>query len=160
MSPPKVYVETSVISYLTGRPSSDPIVKGRQAVTRQWWESHRPNYALFISELVVQEASSGDPAAVKHRLAVLEHLPLVALNDTCRELARRLLETGVVPANAAEDALHIAAASVHGFDFLLTWNFRHINNAHRKQGINQVIDDLGLIPAVLCSPEELVEEST
>src|SRR5574341_1187785 len=123
---PSVYVETSVISYLTGRPSRDVIVAGRQALTSEWWDTCRDRFDLYVSPLVVTEAEDGDPAAVARRLAAIQGIPALAVGDDVEALARRLVEDGPMPKEYPEDALHIAVCAVNGVDYLVTWNATHL----------------------------------
>ncbi len=127
-----VYVESSVISYLVARPSRDVVVAAHQAITETWWQSQRAEFDLFVSSLVIQEISRGDAAASEKRLQAVENIPLLATSAEAQRLAEDLLAKGAVPANSEEDALHIAIAAAGGMEFLLTWNFRHINNAQTK----------------------------
>ena len=115
-----VYLETSVIGYATTRPSRDLVVAARQQITRDWFARGAQAYALFVSQLVIREASAGDEEAARERLALLEGIHLLAVSDAAGELAAKLVGMGAVPRQAAEDALHIAVAAVHGVDFLLT----------------------------------------
>lgn len=110
---PKVYVETSVIGYLTSWPSGDLIVAARQKITRDWWRDAPAKYELVASERVVREASSGDTQAIQDRLAALQGLPLLAATTEAQNLVDALLAQGGVPANKPEDAMHIAIAAVH-----------------------------------------------
>ena len=116
-----VYLETTVPSYLTSRPSRDLIIAGRQALTREWWERRRDTFQLYISQLVVDEASAGDPIAARERLRVLRDLPLLDITPEVAELASSILASGRIPRKAATDAAHIAVAALHGMDFLVTW---------------------------------------
>jgi predicted nucleic acid-binding protein len=153
---PKVYIETSVVSYLTARPSRDLIVVAHQQLTQEWWDKRRPNFDLFISQLVIGEASAGDPQAAQQRLQALASIPLLALTPDARDLARELLSNGPLPQKAAEDALHIAVAAVHGIDYLLTWNCKHIANAEIMRKVAQICRANGYEPPVTCTPEELM----
>jgi hypothetical protein len=103
-----VYIETSIVSYLTGRPSRDVILAGRQALTVEWWDSRRDRFDLYVSALVVTEAEDGDPEAVRRRLAAIEGIPAVTISDEARALARQLIHGGPMPEEYPEDALHIA----------------------------------------------------
>ena len=125
---PKLYLETSVISYLTARPSRDLILAAHQQITRDWWDFKRKNFQIFVSQLVIQEAGAGDSEAAQKRLQALENIPLLDLTQEVLALAKALLDDGILPTRAKEDALHLAAAAVHKMDFLLTWNCRHIAN--------------------------------
>ena len=155
---PKVYIETSVISYLTARPSRDLVTAAHQQLTTDWWEDRRADFALYISQLVVREASAGDEDAAKRRLDVIEQIPLLELNEEALSLARTLVEDGPLPAKASEDALHIAVATAHGMDFILTWNCKHIANAEMRNLIAEVCHSQGYEPPITCTPEELLGE--
>jgi hypothetical protein len=126
---PKVYIETTIISYLTAWRSPQLVMAANQEMTRTWWDEERDRFELFISELVVQEASAGDPGAASRRLAVIGDLAALTITDEVVELAEELVNGTPLPAKARLDALHIAAATVNGMDYLLTWNCRHIANA-------------------------------
>ena len=154
----KVYIETSVISYLTARPSRDLITAAHQQLTLDWWEDRRADFDLYVSQLVMREASAGDEEAAKRRLTVIEEIPLLELNEEAVALARSLIEEGPLPEKASEDALHIAVATVHGMDFLLTWNCKHIANAQMRNLITEVCRWQGYEPPITCTPEELLGE--
>ncbi len=150
-----VYIESSVVSYLMARPSRDVVVAARQAITETWWQNHRGEFDLFISALVEQEIARGNAEAAERRLKVVENIPLVAVSSEAQSLAEDLVAQGAVPANSKEDALHIGIAAAAGVNFLLTWNFKHINNAHTKAAITAVVESHGFACPILCSPEEL-----
>lgn len=153
---PRVYVETSIVSYLTARPARDVVIAGRQQSTRDWWETAE-RFDLVISELVREEAAVGDHDASRARLAALAPLTTLAAPTGALELARRLVHGGAVPERAVQDATHIAIAAVHGVEFLVTWNFRHIANAMSRPRIESVCRGAGVDPPVLCTPEQLVD---
>jgi predicted nucleic acid-binding protein len=152
---PSVYIETSLVSYLTARPSRDLLVAAHQQLTVAWWDEHRTRYELFTSQVVLAEARAGDPDAAQRRLAVLERLPLLDVADTAIALAARLVTEQALPAQAAQDALHLAIACVHGMEYLLTWNCMHLANARLRSRIEQVCRDAGYVPPIICTPEEL-----
>jgi len=129
-----------------------------QEATRKWWDESRVKFELFISELVIGEVSNGDPDAVKRRMAVVEDLPKLALIDQAEALASKLLLGAALPQKAKADALHIAVATVHGMDYLLTWNCTHIANAIMRPKIESICRWAGYEPPVICTPPELVEE--
>ncbi len=151
-----VYIETSIASYLTARPSRDLRAAAWQQTTLQWWTQERPSYELFTSELVLAEARAGDVEAAGRRAAILNDVPLLAMTDESKELAARLLADGGLPAQAEADALHIAVASVHGMDYLLTWNCRHIDNAATKPVIRSICAIAGYACPEICTPLELL----
>jgi hypothetical protein len=154
---PRVYIETSVIGYLTARPSRELLVAAHQQVTHQWWKEVRPRCRLIASDLVLQEAGGGDDEAATARLQVLEQLELVTTTEEAATLAEQLVESGAVPRGAGADAFHIAIAVTSGADYLLTWNCRHIANAALRPKIEQVCRALGYRPTILCTPEELLD---
>lgn len=152
---PSVYIESSVISYLAAHPSRDVVVSGRQAITHDWWANHRQRFELRISALVEEEIGRGDEEAAARRRTFLSGIPSLAISDTAIELSELLPSAGAVPEGSENDALHIGIAAAQGADFLLTWNFRHINNAETKVAIARLIESRGLVCPQLCSPEEL-----
>ncbi len=155
MTKPSVYLETSVVSYAVSRRSRDLVVAGHQMATREWFAQRAQGYAVFVSQLVVGEAARGDGDAAKERVGLLEGIPRLAITSAAGRLAGELVEWGPVPRKAAEDALHIAIAAVHGVEYLLTWNCKHIANATMRQGIERVCREAGYEPPVICTPEEL-----
>jgi predicted nucleic acid-binding protein len=154
---PRVYLETSVVSYLVGRLSRDVIVLGNQELTREWWSSRRGEYNLFISEVVVGEASLGDPELARQRLVLAKDLPLLAVTEESERLAPLLLRAAGLAPNAETDALHMAVAAVHGMDYLLSWNCKHIANATIRRAIEKQCRLSGYEPPVICTPQELTE---
>jgi len=154
---PKVYVETSVISYLTARSSRDIIVIANQQATQEWWHERSEQFDLFVSQLVVQEAVYGDAEARPRRQETISRCTLLAVTQNAVELAEHLIVQGAIRKKAAEDALHVAVAAVNGMDFLITWNFKHIANAAIRANIELVCRLNGYEPPVICTPLELME---
>ena len=154
---PKVYVETSVISYLTARPSRDIIVIANQQATQEWWIERSGQFELFASQLVVQEAEYGDAEAISRRQGALSRCSLLDITQDAVALAERLIEQGAINTKAVEDALHVAVAAVNGMDYLITWNFKHIANAAIRVNIELACRLHGYEPPVICTPEELME---
>jgi hypothetical protein len=155
---PKIYLETTIVSYLTAKPSRDLIVAAHQQITQEWWESRLQNFDIFISELVVREAGAGDKTAAQKRLEALEDILLLELNEEVLYLANELVQGGPIPESAKEDAFHIALATVHGMDYILTWNCRHIANAEMRTGVASICISQGYEAPVICTPEELMGE--
>ena len=155
---PRVYLETTVVSYLAARPSRDLIIAANQQVTHEWWLARRASFEVYISQLVVNEAETGDEKAVQRRLQIIDGIPLLALTQDVLVLTERLVAHGAIPTAASEDALHVAIATANGMDYLLTWNFRHIANATMRSRIEYVCRYAGFEPPVICSPQELLEE--
>ena len=156
----KLYVETTIVSYLTARSSRDLIRAARQEITREWWESRRSDFDCYVSQVVVDEAGKGDAQAAERRLGLLAGMPRLELTEMVSVLAAALLDQHALPRNAVEDALHIALASVHGMDFLLTWNCSHIANAEIMGAIHETIRSFGYASPVICTPEELLGDWT
>jgi len=153
----RAYIETTVVSYLTARPSRDVVIAGHQQVTHEWWDTCRANYELCVSQLVLDEAGAGDAQAAQERLLVLQ--PMLVLETTAEalELAKELLQAGALPAMAADDALHIAVAATKAILYLLTWNCRHLANAVMRPVIETVCKAKGFKAPIICTPEELLE---
>lgn len=152
----KIYIETSVISFLAGRPSQNLLAAAWQSITTDWWEKRRGLFDLYASVLVLEEAGRGDKEAAQRRLKSLENILLLAMTDSVMELSRKLLEQEALPKKATGDALHIALASVHNIDYLMTWNCRHIDNAETKPIIRSVIISNGYFCPEICTPQELM----
>jgi predicted nucleic acid-binding protein len=155
---PKVYVETTIISYLVAWPSRDVIVAGHQQMTNEWWRTQRRSFELFASQLVLGEAQAGNEEMAQRRLDALEEVTLLAVTEEALELAEDLIKKGPLPQKAAEDAIHIAVAVVNGLDYLITWNCKHIANAKMWGKIEQVCRARGYMPIIICTPEELMED--
>ena len=153
----RVYIETTVVSYLTARPSRDLIVAGHQQITHDWWDTRRGDYELCMSQLVLQEAGDGDSQAAQERLAVLASMTLLEIKEEAVALAEDLVKAGALPAKAENDALHIAVAAVHRIRYLVTWNCRHLANATMRAQIESVCAIKGFKAPIICTPEEMME---
>ena len=155
----RVYIETSMVSYLTARPSRDIVAAAHQQISLDWWERRRHNFDLVASLLVVNEARLGSPEAAARRLAILEGIALLEVTAPAQELAITIVQKGLLPQAAYPDALHIATATVHQVDYLLTWNCNHIANAEILPRIASICESFGLSLPYICTPEELLGES-
>jgi predicted nucleic acid-binding protein len=153
---PKVYVETTILSYLAARSSGNPVTAGRQAITREWWESERGKYDLVVSEAVEAECDRGDPILVRRRRELLEQVSLFPVNQRILVLAKLLVAPGAIPEKAGPDAIHIAAACIEECEFLLTWNFRHIANVRIRREVERILARHGYTKTTICTPEELI----
>lgn len=151
----KVYIETSVISYLTARPSKTIVGAAHQQLTQAWWEQ-RAEYDIFVSQAVWQECSAGDSQAAQKRLAALAGIAVLSVSEEMVRLAQSFIEQGIIPAQAIEDAIHISVSIFHGVDFLLTWNCRHIANPVIQEKIAAYLEQHGLFLPIICTPEELL----
>ena len=153
---PKVYIETSIISYLTARPSRDVVVNANQILAREWWEDHRHNFDLFVSKLVFDEASRGDEVIAQKRLALIQDIPFLDVNEDVILLAEAITQAKILPAKAAADVSHIAVSSVHEVDFLLTLNCRHIANAFIFRRVGKICREFNYEPPIVCTPQEIL----
>lgn len=155
---PRLYLETTIPSYLTAWPSGNAVIAGHQQTTREWWATCRERFDLHISQFVLDEAGDGDPEAARQRLDAIKGLPKLDITPRVTELAAALIAEGAVPAVAETDALHIAVAAVHGMNFIVTWNFRHIANATMEPLIREVCLRHGWHCPEICTPEQLLPE--
>ncbi|HKI01869.1 MAG TPA: type II toxin-antitoxin system VapC family toxin [Thermoanaerobaculia bacterium] len=153
---PRVYVETTIVSYLAARPSRDLIVAAHQQLTAEWWTSRRLSFDLFTSEFVLREASVGDEDMARKRLELLMGIPVLSITESALGLASALIDKKAVPQRYAEDASHISMATVHGLDYLMTWNCKHIANAQLQRSIGVICRNAGYEPPIICTPEELM----
>ena len=152
----RVYIETTIPSYLTSWPSPQVVHAGHQISTHDWWDNHHQNYELYTSLVTQQEAASGDPLAAQRRLDSLLGISLLEITPECEAIASAILASGLLPAKADRDALHIAVATFHRMNILLTWNIRHIANAHVREDLRVLIEAQGYTLPTICTPEELL----
>lgn len=151
-----VYIETSIIGYLTARSTKNLILAANIEVTRDWWESRRSAFTLYISQAVLNELGQGDAEIAAQRLEILDDFPLLELNQAVRDLAVQFLTRSNLPPKADVDAIHIAAATVHGLDYLLTWNCKHIANAQIQRKLAEISLNFGYQLPIICMPYELL----
>ncbi len=156
MKKSSLYLETSVVSYLTARPAPDLNTAAHQQITLEWWETKRKNFDLYISKVVMKEAATGDSEAAARRVKLLKPLRMLPINREVVELARALCQRHSLPVKATDDAFHIALAAVHGMHFLLTWNCTHINNVTTIDQIREVCGEHHCACPVICTPDELI----
>lgn len=155
----RVYLETSIVSYLTARPSRDVLVVAHQQISLDWWAHRRKDFELVTSALVVREARRGDPVAAGRRLELLEGVQRVEVTESAQELASTIVEKGLLPQVAYPDALHLATATVHGVEYLLTWNCTHIANAEILPRVAEICERFQLSLPYVCTPEELLGDA-
>ena len=151
-----VYLETTFISYLVARPSRDVIVAGHQRTTQDWWANRRGAFECSVSQVVIDEASVGDPTEAQQRLAIIGGLPTLAITDDAKALTKAIMAAGILPPHVVRDAAHVAVAAVHAVDYLLTWNCKHLANAQIARRIAVVCERLGRKMPIICTPEELM----
>jgi hypothetical protein len=152
-----VYIESTVISYLTAKPSRDLIVAAHQQLTREWWDTSLPMLDAFISQFVINEISVGDPEASKARLKASSLFPLLKMGTEIADLAERYFKAIHIPAKARIDAYHLAMATWHGMDYMASWNCTHIVSGRVRTIVEQVNADNDLATPMICTPEELME---
>jgi len=152
-----VYLETTVVGTIVSRDHPDSVVFARQTISRRWWLLASQTYDIRVSDLVVAECSAGDPSAATERLDWLDGIPLLAPNDVAESLTTALIDGKAVPQSEPRDAAHIALAAVHSINYLVTWNFKHILNPHTQHLIERICRDSGFEPAIICTPEQLME---
>ena len=140
---PTVYIETSVVRYLTARPSRDLVIAAYQEITREWWRHAAHEFQLVASAVVISEVGAGDPDAAQARLQVLEAITLIDATAEAESLAARLLDVGAISQRSAADAAHVAIAVANGVEYLVTWNFRHIASAAMRARIERVCRQAG-----------------
>jgi hypothetical protein len=137
-------------------PSKDTVVLGQQASTHRWWKEKRRNYEVFASRLVWQEAGEGNHEAVQRRLKIVRPLRWLQVTSEVQKLAQALIGRKALPRNAADDATHIALDAVYRVEFLLTWNFTHINNPATEEHVRVVCRQQGFHCPVICTPDQLL----
>ena len=152
-----VYIETSVISYFTSRPSRDLIVAAHQQITHDWWAEVLPHCTPYVSPIVMMEIERGNPEIVRRRVQAVEGMALVEVAGDVTELASQYFARIDLPETARADSYHLALATWHGMDFLVTWNCRHIAGARVRQIVEQVNAERGIHTPEICTPEELME---
>ncbi|MDQ3011996.1 MAG: type II toxin-antitoxin system VapC family toxin [Acidobacteriota bacterium] len=153
---PKVYLETSFVSYLVARPSRDLIMAARQQITLEWWDMEHAKHELYTSDAVLEEAQRGDSTEVAKRMAILATLPALDVPDEAEALANLLIAKHALPQKAFLDAVHIAVASIYGMDYLLTWNCKHIANLAMRSAIEKTCRAAGYEPPAIGTPEEFI----
>lgn len=151
-----VYIETTIISYLVASPSRDLVIAANQAVTQEWWLEACGRYRCVTSEEVLREVSLGDPQMSLRRLEALAGLPVLRSDESVRLLAKDLIQAGLLPPAATPDATHVAAATLNGVDYLVTWNCRHLANPHLLKRLRAFMAARGLELPEICTPIEMV----
>lgn len=156
---PSVYIETTIVSYLTAWPSKNIVRLSHEILTHEWWEQSRPRFDLYTSIFTMDEAGAGDPTAAAARLKALEGIPLLPVPPEVLSLATELEHALSLPARSRTDAAHLAVAAVNGISFLLTWNCRHLANGAFTDRIERVCAARGFVAPRILTPEMLMEPS-
>ena len=149
----KVYIETSVVSYYTGRASRDVVIAGHQQSTQDFWPLLSGELLPHVSALVVKEAGKGDPEMARKRQDAIKSFAVLATTPEAERLAQDILAGRGIPAEYPEDALHIAVAAIAGMEFIVTWNFTHINNPFTKMMVRQAVENAGYECPEIVSPD-------
>lgn len=152
-----IYIETSVISYMTGRGSRDLLIAARQEETRELWPRLLSEFDSYVSSLVFSESESGDTEAAQRRLEAIKPFPVLQVSSEAEKLAMCLVDAGAVPVKCSEDAMHISLAALNGIDIIVTWNCTHINNPFKRLQIRRVVEEQGYECPEICSPADLLE---
>lgn len=155
---PKLYLETTIPSYLTAKLSRDLIIAGHQQITQEWWRKREDDFELYISLFVKDEVTAGDLNAASARLDIIKNIPALELTSDVEALTQALLTSRILPAKAATDAAHIAISAVHGMEFLMTWNCAHLANAFIAKSVIKDCNGFGYACPIICTPEELLGE--
>jgi len=156
----KVYIETSVVSYYTGRASRDVVIAGRQQASQDFWTLLPHRLLPHVSALVVKEAGQGDPEMARKRLDAVRAFPVLPMTPAAERLAQDIMDGRGIPQEYPEDALHIAVAAIAGMDFLVTWNFAHINNPFTKVMVRQAVDNAGYPCPEIVPPDAFLGDDT
>ena len=151
-----IYIETSILGYLTARSTDNLILAANVKVTQDWWDEHSTSLVLYASEIVADEASRGDATMANQRQNLLQSLIFLDLTDEAIALAQEFLQQSNLPPKASNDALHMALATVYGLDYLLTWNCKHMANAQIQRKLSQISLELGYILPFVCTPYEFI----
>ncbi len=153
----RIYIESTIPSYVVARPARDLLQAARQQLCRDWWDLQREKHELFTSQIVLDEIASGETKMAEQRVKLLAGIPLLRAIDEAEKLAQGILDSRLLPAQADRDAAHISLATVYGMDILLSWNCRHIANAFIQDRLRKLVGRSGFTLPVICTPEELVE---
>lgn len=153
---PTVYIETTIVSYLTAKPSRDVIVAAHQKITAEWWQKRRKDFELVISQEVLDEAAAGNATYAQKRLELLKLARVLEIDDQARALTKDILRAVSIPPKAQRDAVHIAVSAVNGTTYLLTWNCRHIANTEIQPKLKQVCEKHGFKCPLISTPDALM----
>ena len=152
---PKVYVETSIPSFYY-EVRSAPDMVARREWTREWWSHASQNYLLITSLAVLDELNRGNFFGKPEAVEMVSDLLFVPIEPAIAEIVEVYIQQHLMPSDPVGDALHLALASYHKCDFLLTWNCRHLANANKFGHIRRVNAMLGLYVPMLVTPLELI----
>ncbi len=151
-----VYLETTIPSYLTARPSRDLITAAHQQITHEWWATAGDRYDLFVSQAVLDEVASGDPAFVRRRMKILTDLRALAFSDDVGSLIKIYVNRLGLTGSATRDVPHFAYSVAYNMDYLVTWNCAHIANGQVIRRLVHLNSELGRHTPIIVTPEELL----
>jgi predicted nucleic acid-binding protein len=151
-----VYIETSILGYLTARSTKNLIIAANIEITKDWWNLRRNTFTLYVSQIVLDEATRGDEEISAQRLAAVQGFPLLEVTEAVQNLAVQFMTRSNLPPKASDDAIHIALATVNRLDYLLTWNCKHIANAQIQKKLIEICSDFGYSLPIICTPYELM----
>ena len=151
----KVYLDTTIPSYIIATPSRDIILLTHQELTREWWEESRENYDLYISDIVILEINGGNREYAQKRSDLLNGIKVLENNSEIEVLVNKYMNHFNFPEKLYRDMYHVAFTVYYKIDFLLTWNFAHLNNAHFKVQLHRFNRKNGYDSPEICNPEEL-----
>ena len=153
----RIYIETSVISYLTANPSKDIVIAGHQQITKEWWNKARQRFDCYISEVVLAEIEKGDVKAAARRKDAVQDINILEYNTEIEKLALTYLDLFKIPDKSKLDASHLALSVWYNIDVLMSWNCKHIANALVNIKLRENNNKSNLFTPILCTPEELLE---
>lgn len=154
----RIYIESTIPSYVVARPARDLLQAARQQLTRDWWDMRREQHELFTSQITLDEIAAGERAMAQRRLELMKGIAVLDLTPSAESLADDVLKSGLLPSSANGDAAHISLATTHGMDILLTWNCRHIANAGIVRQLRRLVETKGYTLPEIYTPEELFGE--
>jgi hypothetical protein len=152
----RVYIESTIPSYLAARRPRDARQASRQATTQRWWDRERAKHELFVSAAVLEEISRGEAQMAEKRLALVHGIPKLDMVSVAEEIASRALQSGALPRDAETDAAHIGPATAHAMDILLTWNCRHLSNPSIQRKLREIAARYAVTLPLICTPEQLM----
>ena len=155
MSKTLVYVETTIPSYFHEKRTAPEIV-ARREWTRRWWANAATHHLLVTSEAVIHELKDGPSEHQSDWMGLIDTLPLLSIDAAIGEIVAAYIHHRLMPSSPEGDALHLALASYHECDFLVTWNCRHLANANKFGHIRRVNSMLGLFVPALVTPLQLL----
>jgi hypothetical protein len=154
---PSVYIETTVISYYTAKPSNSLITLAHQRLAHSWWKKGLPKLNPFISQFVIDEISKGNKEAAQKRLSVSSKFSVLEATSEVSKLASAYYKAIQIPEKARIDAFHLAMATFHGMDYLVSWNCVHIASGRVRNILEKINAEFGYSTPAICTPEELME---